>query len=280
MTSKCDICGDTLSELANFPASSICNTCGLIVTDGSEAKEEAGQVKLSTSSAIKRLRLKYTLHRLMKALKGLPPTARILEVGFDSGAFLTMLFIRGFKALYGIDRVAELPEISDGLGNRLEPENLKNAFLEDVGLPGDFHDCVVMVHVIEHLRNPRLSIRKLRDSLKESGILYIVTPNSASIGRKLFKGKWGFYDHSHFWLFTPDALGRMLRDEGYEVLSHKRLLFDSFTFEAYSMLAGGKTRIPASAHLIFVLIVSSVFFLLRLIVPGLRPAFEIVARKA
>ena len=53
--------------------------------------------------------------------------------------------------------------------------------------PADAFDAVVMSNVLEHLPNPIETLQECRRVLKPGGRLISITPNSDSLGRKLFR---------------------------------------------------------------------------------------------
>ena len=56
-------------------------------------------------------------------------------------------------------------------------------------------------HVIEHLKDPTHSIKLIKNSLKENGILIIGTPNIDSFVSYLFKEKFRHYIPAHICLY-------------------------------------------------------------------------------
>jgi SAM-dependent methyltransferase len=80
-------------------------------------------------------------------------------------------------------------------------------------------DLVIMRQLIEHLRNPRAALGRLRGVLSQQGVLVIDTPNRGGWDYRLFRRRhWGGYHiPRHFHLFTTESLGRLLQECGYVV---------------------------------------------------------------
>ena len=90
--------------------------------------------------------------------------------------------------------------------------------IADIALPKNFFDVVNMSSVIEHVYDPKYTMKKLNTSLKKGGVVVIRTPNYNSFSRVLFQKFWVFMDSPrHLFLFTRKTLGTLLHDTGFEV---------------------------------------------------------------
>jgi predicted SAM-dependent methyltransferase len=75
-----------------------------------------------------------------------------------------------------------------------------------------------MNHVIEHFHDPIDALRISHRLLKPGGILWIATPNLASLGHAVFRRDWiGLDPPRHLVLFTRSALARALAATGFEL---------------------------------------------------------------
>src|SRR6185503_4087433 len=71
-------------------------------------------------------------------------------------------------------------------------------------------DFITMIHVIEHVTNPRHFIRDAANLLYPDGILYIETPNLESHLFHVEKNEYTFLTPpAHVWLFSEKSM-RML----------------------------------------------------------------------
>src|SRR3989338_9158934 len=66
-------------------------------------------------------------------------------------------------------------------------------------------DVIILNHTLEHLRNPRLELSKIRELLSPHGVLYIALPGIFSI------------HNTHVWHFTLKTLNRLLADAGFKL---------------------------------------------------------------
>ncbi len=86
--------------------------------------------------------------RLIESL--VPKEARIVDIGCGNGERLRILQQAGFSNVYGIE-----PSEAAIQASRQHPINIKHGVLEAGDLPDGSVDLVFMVHVLEHLPDPR-----------------------------------------------------------------------------------------------------------------------------
>ena len=72
--------------------------------------------------------------------------------------------------------------------------------LDDLPANWGQFDAITLFHVIEHVPDPRTTLRKVATLLRPGGALLIVTPNVASIEHRLFGQYW-------YALQPPEHLG-------------------------------------------------------------------------
>ncbi len=88
--------------------------------------------------------------------------------------------------------------------------------IESQGYTADSFDAVTLNHVIEHVPNPLGLLRECHRILKPGGRLFLATPNSRSLGHRIFKQSWrGLEPPRHLQVFTPSALRRLLLEVGF-----------------------------------------------------------------
>jgi 2-polyprenyl-3-methyl-5-hydroxy-6-metoxy-1,4-benzoquinol methylase len=82
--------------------------------------------------------------------------------------------------------------------------------LDCLELPREKYDAVLMVHVIEHVRDPIRMLNVCRGLLKPEGTLVVVTPNVEGLGNRDFGRCWRDMDAPrHLQLFSPKTLSRV-----------------------------------------------------------------------
>lgn len=92
-------------------------------------------------------------------------------------------------------------------------------------------DVVIMADVLEHMKNPRSVLGKLRRFLNEAGYIILSIPNGAhgSMGLELLDGKWeyrseGLLDSTHLRFFDKDSLTALLDEAGYLISRMDRVI--------------------------------------------------------
>lgn len=112
-------------------------------------------------------------------------------------------------------------------------------FIQDVQLDFEVYDYILAFHILEHLENPRLDLRKLFDSLKQTGKFIVEVPDSTYYARKL---PHYLYFHQHINLFTVETLDYLFSLEGFQRVDtrqdHGRLLgiyVKNFTQNLYKL---------------------------------------------
>ncbi len=114
-----------------------------------------------------------------------------LEIGCGHGKLLYELKPY-FKEVEGV----ELNEMTSKQGEKLFDIKIHNDFLENLNLPSNSYDVVILNQVIEHIDNFDM-FKEIYRILKPNGIVYIGCPNADGWSMKLFKDKHIHISHSH-----------------------------------------------------------------------------------
>jgi 2-polyprenyl-3-methyl-5-hydroxy-6-metoxy-1,4-benzoquinol methylase len=172
-----------------------------------------------------------------------------LDVGCGDGRYLKMLHQRGARKenLYGVEMDAE--------GMARLTEKGYQAFsgrIEDIvdQLPQASFDLIVILQVLEHVENPRATIGKLSQLLREGGLLIVETPNTESFDARVFrKSYWGGYHFPRHWnLFNPEVLRMMAEGEQLCVKAFNYLPAHSFWIFSFHHLLSERTRLRKLAR--------------------------------
>jgi 2-polyprenyl-3-methyl-5-hydroxy-6-metoxy-1,4-benzoquinol methylase len=144
----------------------------------------------------------------------------VLDVGCSAGSLGQQLADRG-TIVDGI----EYDEAAAGEARR----SYRRVIVGDIermplDLEAGAYEAVVCADVLEHLRDPRAVIVRLRPLLAPGGRLIVSTPNIANWSMRLLHlaGRWeyqerGIMDRTHLRFFTRRSLETLLRSAGYEV---------------------------------------------------------------
>ena len=104
-------------------------------------------------------------------INNLPP-GKVIDIGCGLGFFLSGINSKWDK--YGL-------EISNFASKHASQwGTIHTSDFELFDFKKDYYDAIVLHHVIEHLKNPELLIKKIYNTLKVGGVLVIGTPDLAS----------------------------------------------------------------------------------------------------
>jgi len=145
---------------------------------------------------------------------------RVLDVGCGSGHFLAIARKTLNVEAYGIEPYAY--NESFATTNNL---NIYNGKLEDANFQDGFFDVITLNHVLEHVENPRQTLRELRRILKPGGTLILGVPQSRNVLYWLFGTHWLQLDvPRHLFIPSTANLAALARREGFTV---KRVRYNS-----------------------------------------------------
>jgi 2-polyprenyl-3-methyl-5-hydroxy-6-metoxy-1,4-benzoquinol methylase len=158
------------------------------------------------------------LNRTMVELEALSAedvsNSKILDVGCGCGDFLAKMRESGCDVT-GVEPDSQAVKTARehfGL-------NVYESTLENLAFPDNTFDAVTMIHVIEHLANPLVTLQECRRILKPGGKLIVVTPNIESLGYKMFKDRYVHLDPPrHLCLFSSHTLRNSAERAGLHVL--------------------------------------------------------------
>ncbi|HUE17286.1 MAG TPA: class I SAM-dependent methyltransferase [Planctomycetaceae bacterium] len=146
--------------------------------------------------------------------RGLPPGARVLDVGCGRGVLLSSLADRGFE-VHGFEINAAAAAAADPRASiRIGSD------LEDAGYAAASFDEVIVWHVLEHLPDPRRTLQEIGRILKPGGRLIVAVPNYSSVQARWSGAAWFHLDlPRHLFHFPLAGLRRLLVDSGFALRS-------------------------------------------------------------
>lgn len=140
----------------------------------------------------------------------------LLDIGAGTGNFLK-LATRYFDA-----EGTEISGYASGRANKLYGVTI---YEKPLGQIHKKYDIITIWHVLEHLENPKQSLKQIHNLLKENGILIIAVPNDDSIKQKIKKAlnyKSLYFDappsrENHLYFFVKETLMAILNGTGYKI---------------------------------------------------------------
>lgn len=147
---------------------------------------------------------------------------RVLDVGCSSGYLARPLVAQGCTVV-GLERD---PDAAATAGEVCEDVLVGDVETMELPFePGSF-DVILCGDLIEHLRDPRAFLVRVRPLLRGDGRLVLSTPNVANWANRvgLLAGRWryterGILDRTHTHLFTRATLVEALERSGYRVVT-------------------------------------------------------------
>ena len=70
-----------------------------------------------------------------------------------------------------------------------------------------------MFDVLEHVEDPKATVRTVREALKDDGLFVLSYPDWGSIFARLLKRRWWFLLSVHLYYFTRQTIRRLLERE-------------------------------------------------------------------
>ncbi|MGE0606492.1 MAG: class I SAM-dependent methyltransferase [Pirellulales bacterium] len=222
---QCDLCqGQQFQEISRRDrrghelASVICTACGLVAHRDIPSEDELsryyadeyrrdyhGESRPSARRVMRAWKNGERIHRLLRPhLQG---HEQVFEIGAGLGCTVKVFQRQGFAAS-GIDVGQDFLGFSR---DELRANVSLGSLFEQ---PADRkHDCILLVHVIEHFRSPRAALEKMHTLLRPDGLLYVECPN--------FVGPcatWPRMFHTaHIHNFSPATLALLAARCGFEV---------------------------------------------------------------
>lgn len=169
--------------------------------------ERAGVPLEQLYGALTTARYRELLDSLSRKVAG----RRVLDVGCGQGHFVYAASEAGWDVL-GIEPSPSGVGIARSFGLPCEVGDVKTA----PGLTASSFDVVTLIEVIEHVEDPRNVLAGCAALVKPGGVIYLTTPNYASLGRRLLGHDWPYLAPDHLSYFTPASLRRMAATVGLE----------------------------------------------------------------
>jgi SAM-dependent methyltransferase len=145
------------------------------------------------------------------------PDARILDVGCASGRLLADLRGRGFASVTGLD---PSPACAAAAA-RLYAIEVRTMTLGEIAVTGAQFDCVIMVGVLEHLRDLDDAFGQLRALLSPAGLLYVEVPDVTAFA-DWPNAPYQDFSTEHINFFSPISLDNLMLRHGFARLFLER----------------------------------------------------------
>jgi 2-polyprenyl-3-methyl-5-hydroxy-6-metoxy-1,4-benzoquinol methylase len=143
--------------------------------------------------------------------KHIPEKGRLLDVGCAIGILVDEASRQGWDACGLEISTYAAQEAAKRFG-----ANVVEGTLESTDLPSLSFDVITMIHTLEHIYNPRISLKKAYNLLKPGGLLVVEVPNFDCKQRKESGSDWEMLRPEEHWIhYSPQSLDRILGESGY-----------------------------------------------------------------
>lgn len=137
----------------------------------------------------------------------------LLDIGCGNGDYLLLMRNLGWEV-----RGIEPDPNAARVGREKYGLDITAGLINEVDLPENYFDVVTLNHVIEHLHDPLETLQAVRRLLKKGGRIVLVTPNTGSLGHKLFQKDWrGLETPRHLFIYSVKNIKSLLSKAGYKV---------------------------------------------------------------
>jgi SAM-dependent methyltransferase len=155
----------------------------------------------------------------------LPGRTRVLDVGCDMGFLLEAARRDGFEELHGI----EPNPAARCVASRIEGAMIADGFYERTEYPAGSFDLISLVHVLDHLVDPRITLSHALKHLRPGGILVAVVHNVDSLLGRLLGERCPIFNLYHHYFFNKATLAQLFQRQGFDVIDVVR------TYNCYSL---------------------------------------------
>jgi O-antigen biosynthesis protein len=175
-----------------------------------------------------------TSHAVITELVG--HDKRVLDVGCAAGILAEFLTERGCRVT-GIELDPEAARQAEGRCERVIVGDVERL---DLGaeLDAESFDVVLFGDVLEHLKDPLRTLKRLKPFLRAEGYVVASIPNVAhgSVRLALMQGRFryrslGLLDDTHLRFFTRESVEKLFTDAGFLITELRRTTRDIFDTE-------------------------------------------------
>ena len=144
----------------------------------------------------------------------LPARRKMLDIGCDMGFLLEAARADGFTEMHGL----EPNPIARATAANIPGSMVAGNFYEQADYSTASFDLIAMIHVLDHLADPRIVLSRARDHLRPGGVLLAVVHNVDSILGRLLRERFPVFNLYHHFFFSKATLAELFRRHGYEVI--------------------------------------------------------------
>ncbi len=163
--------------------------------------------------------LRKTLEGYLRVLRrSRPLEGHFLEIGADIGQFTELCAQNGDIEHFWLfePNVAVRDVLSARLAGR--SHSIFSSMFDPRELPDGKISTAVMIHVLDHVLEPRRMLRELKTKLDRDARVLVVTHDESSFLARLLGRRWLPYTLQHPHLFNPRSLETLFEETGFRMV--------------------------------------------------------------
>lgn len=138
----------------------------------------------------------------------------LLDVGCSSGLFLDIAASKFSSCGIELNR-AEV-EIARSKGHYVWDQQIDQINLEG----NEQFDVITLWDVFEHIKDGKIYLDKLKEKIKDDGIIFMQIPSSDSLAARIMREKCNMFDGlEHVNLYSPKTITQLALNSGYKILA-------------------------------------------------------------
>lgn len=162
-----------------------------------------------------------TYSSLCKIFRQIPLESKVLEIGCGSGRLANLLTIKKRCEVYCIEKN---PLMSGIAKNKCKEMHVVDVEKAELPFEAEAFDCIILLNVLEHLKDPDSLLGNLRKYLKSDGFLIFSVPNIVNWYSRLsiLLGKFeyadgGVFEKTHLHFYTLKSAKKLAIDSRYDI---------------------------------------------------------------
>jgi len=176
--------------------------------------EAFGRRALGSEPPWRRALRLYGLDKRCRTVTNLMSGGRLLDVGCATGDFLARMRQNGSWQVTGL----EMNEAAATQGSHHYGLEIRTGSVDEVEFAPRSFDVVTLWDVIEHLPQPKASLKRIANWLRPGGWVVVRTPDAGSLYARAFGRYWAGLDAPrHLVVFDRSSLNRLAAESGFEV---------------------------------------------------------------
>ncbi|MBM3861767.1 MAG: class I SAM-dependent methyltransferase [Verrucomicrobia bacterium] len=156
------------------------------------------------------------------------PSGRLLDIGCYEGYFLHEARNKGWNC-YGV----EPNRGGASYAQNVLHLNVKQCVLEKTGFERNSFDVITVLATLEHIPDPYSLLMKIREIMKEDGILIVTVP-TVPFYLPFIRSKWRMFIGDHYYFFTDTSMNNLLNKAGFELNEPGKYITKQFDLETMS----------------------------------------------